>query len=45
MFRFTLSLTSVLDGVGGAGHVPATLPRGSDTVSILQKAGLAPLPV
>jgi len=27
-YSSTLSLTSALDGVGGQGHVPATLPPG-----------------
>ena len=28
MYRYTLSLTSVLDGVGGQRHAPAALPPG-----------------
>jgi hypothetical protein len=41
----TLSLTSALDGVGGEGHVPATLPGERVPVSILQEVVWVPLPV
>ena len=38
----TVSLTLVLDGVGGQRHAPAALPPESYTVPIVQEAGWAP---
>jgi len=35
IYRYTLSLTSVIHGVGGQGHTSAALPSGKDPVSIV----------
>ena len=42
MCSSTLSLTSVVDGVGVQRHAPAALPTGKELVPILQGAGWGP---
>jgi hypothetical protein len=41
-YRFTPSVISTLDGVGGQRHAPAALPRERDPIAIVQEAGWAP---
>ena len=43
--RYTLPLTSVLDGVGGQRHAPAALPPGKGPVPTVQEAGWASGPI
>jgi len=39
MYSCTLSLTSVLDGVGGQRHAPAPLSRETERTHLVKKAG------
>ena len=38
-YRSTLSLTSMLDGVGGQNHVPAALPQGKTRYPLYRRLG------
>ena len=44
-YSSALSLTSALDGVGVQRETQVALPRGKDSVTIIQEAGWAPGPV
>ena len=44
IYSSTLSLTSVLNGVGGDRHAQTALPPGSDPISNVQEAGWVPRP-